>query len=106
MLGAPRRLRCEYLRDPLGIDVTRPRLSWCVNDSRPAEIQTAYQLLAARNSEQLDKDIGGIWDTGRVSSQHTLNVEYAGEPLHIPEAYAQRDAAPRQRLPLEAILLG
>ena len=35
-----------------------------------------------------------------------LAIGYAGEPLHIPEAYAQRDAAPRQRLPLEAILLG
>lgn len=24
----PERLRCEYLTDPLGIDVLHPRLSW------------------------------------------------------------------------------
>ena len=26
------RLRCEYLADPLGIDVEKPRLSWIIED--------------------------------------------------------------------------
>lgn len=34
-----------------------------------------------------------------------LAIGYAGEASHIPDAYAQRDAAPRQRLPLDAIIL-
>lgn len=81
MLGAPLRLRCEYLSNPLGIDVTLPRLSWWVDDDRPAEIQTGYHLLGASTAEQLAADEGDLWDTGRVESQQTLNIEYRGRPL-------------------------
>jgi alpha-L-rhamnosidase len=81
MLGAPRRLRCEYLHNPLGIDIARPRLSWCIDDPRPAEIQTAYQLLAASSDRQLANDVGNLWDSGRVSSRQSLNVEFGGERL-------------------------
>ena len=35
-MGKPVNLRCEYRVDPLGIDVTTPRLSWEVNDPRRA----------------------------------------------------------------------
>ena len=81
MLGAPFRLRCEYLSNPLGIDATRPRLSWWVDDDRPAEIQTGYHVLAASNAQLLADDNGDLWDTGRVESQQTLNIEYRGSPL-------------------------
>ncbi|MEE8077656.1 MAG: family 78 glycoside hydrolase catalytic domain [Pseudomonadales bacterium] len=81
MLGAPQRLRCEYLENPLGVDEIRPRLSWWVNDPRPAEIQTAYQIIAASCLELLALDEGDFWDSGRVQSQQTYNVEYLGKPL-------------------------
>jgi len=29
-------LRCEYLNDPLGIDVARPRMSWNMQEKGPA----------------------------------------------------------------------
>jgi alpha-L-rhamnosidase len=39
-------LRCEYLKDPLGIDVAKPRLSWKLEtgDQKPERgiKQTAY----------------------------------------------------------------
>ena len=31
MAGAPSGLRCEYLADPVGIDVPQPRFSWAVS---------------------------------------------------------------------------
>ena len=83
MHGAPLRLRCEYLANPLGIDVSKPRLSWWINDQRPAEIQTAYRILAARDPESLKSDRGDLWDSGRVEGRQTLGVEYVGE---IPPA--------------------
>jgi alpha-L-rhamnosidase len=43
-LGPPVNLRCEYRTNPLGIDITAPRLSWEVNDPRRGAIQTAYQI--------------------------------------------------------------
>jgi len=81
MPGAPIRLRCEYLENPSGVDAARPRLSWWLGDDRPAELQTAYQVLASRSLERLDADEGDLWDSGRVERQRTYNIEYRGEPL-------------------------
>src|SRR5262245_64250881 len=59
--GAPTRLRCEYLENPLGIDEQRPRLSWWLDDERPAELQTAYRILAASAPQLLEEDRGDLW---------------------------------------------
>ena len=42
---APIDPRCEYREDPLGIDITAPRLSWIVSSSRRGQRQTAYHIL-------------------------------------------------------------
>ena len=72
MAGAPKRLRCEYLESPIGIDELRPRLSWWLDDERPAEIQTAYHILASRRPETLEEDRGDLWDSGRTESSAYL----------------------------------
>lgn len=75
------RLRCEYQDDPLGIDATRPRLSWWSGDDRPAERQTSYRLLAASHPDLLAMDEGDLWDSGQVEGRETVQVEYQGKPL-------------------------
>lgn len=40
-------LRCEYRTNPLGIDVTAPRLSWKLESKARGARQTAYQVLVA-----------------------------------------------------------
>ncbi len=74
-------LRCEYRVDPLGIDVLAPRLSWLVRDTRRGARQTAYRILVASSPELLADDRGDLWDTGKVSSDQTNQVEYQGKPL-------------------------
>ena len=74
-------LRCEYARDPVGIDVQRPRLSWRLESSRRGERQTAWQVLAASTPEVLAQDRGELWDSGKVVSDQSVNVEYGGPPL-------------------------
>ena len=81
MPGAPSRLRCEYLTNPLGIDELRPRLSWWVTDDRPAELQTSYQILVGSDRATLKRDEADLWDSGRVESNQTANVEYQGNAL-------------------------
>ncbi len=81
MPGAPKRLRCEYLENPIGIDELLPRLSWWLDDERPAEIQTAYHIIASRRAESLEDEVGDLWDTGRVESSATCQIPYAGRPL-------------------------
>jgi alpha-L-rhamnosidase len=80
-LSAPRNLRCEYLPDPLGIDRPRPRLSWEMVDPRRGATQRAYQILVADDPAALARDAGNLWDSGKVASDQSIQVEYAGRPL-------------------------
>ena len=86
-------LRCEYRENPLGIDVEKPRLSWIIEERsqnsgvRSQDIgarglsQTAYQILVASSEELLAKDQGDLWDSGKVASDQSIQVEYAGKHL-------------------------
>ena len=77
----PAELRCEYLVNPLGIDQRRPRLSWRSESDLRGQKQTAYHLLVAGSRDQLDKNDGDLWDSGRVQSDQSIHVVYAGKPL-------------------------
>jgi hypothetical protein len=74
-------LRCEYLANPLGIDVERPRLSWCLASGAREHAQNAYQVLVASSPENLQKDDGDLWNSGKVGSPQTAFVVYDGKPL-------------------------
>ena len=74
-------LRCEYRVDPLGIGVTQPRLSWEMSDARRGAAQTAYQILVASSREKLADDEGDLWDSGKVASDQSSQIVYAGKPL-------------------------
>ena len=74
-------LRCEYLADPLGIDVGKPRLRWVIESARRGERQTAYQILVASTPELLAKNQGDLWDSGKVASDQSAHEAYAGKPL-------------------------
>ena len=75
------RLRCEYLSNPVGIDAVQPRLSWQVADSRQGARQRGYQVLVASSDEALRADQGDLWDSGRVESDQSIHVNYAGTRL-------------------------
>ena len=76
-------LRCEYRGAPEGIGETHPRLGWIIetNAEMRAVRQSAYQILVASSPEQLARDNGNLWDTGKVSSDQMQQIEYAGQPL-------------------------
>ena len=79
-------LRCEYRENPLGIDAESPRLSWIMEDSgwwsaTRSQRQTAYQILVASSAELLKQNKGDCWDSGKVASDQSIQVEYQGKPL-------------------------
>ncbi len=74
-------LRCEYLVNPLGVDSLQPRLNWTLDSKARGQMQTAYQILVAGSSEALRKNQGDWWDTGKVASDQTIQLVYAGKPL-------------------------
>ena len=66
------RLRTEYLKNPIGIDYTRPRLSWnCEGCIR----QTAYQVIA---EDEYGKQ---LWDSGKINSSKMVHIPWCGEAL-------------------------
>src|SRR5438093_13440937 len=77
----PSRLRCEYLSNPLGIDVLEPRFFWVLNHTERGQKQTAYQLLISTRSEWLIQGKGDQWDSGKVASEESSQVVYRGTPL-------------------------
>lgn len=79
--AAPDKLRCEYHEDPLGIDITQPRLSWLPQSDARSWKQSAYQILCASNEASLAEDRGDLWDSGKVGSDDANHIEYIGKPL-------------------------
>ncbi len=74
-------LRCEYLENPLGIDVTRPRLSWRLFSNRRGARQTAYRIVAAPSADDAAMEQNLIWDSGRVESDQSIHAVYEGGRL-------------------------
>ena len=81
------KLRCEYKEEPIGIDVLHPRLSWILVSDKRSVIQTAYQLQVSAADPDFKK-FG--WDTGKVESDHSVQVEYQGPPLLPRQRYYYR----------------
>jgi alpha-L-rhamnosidase len=74
-------LRCEYRTNPLGVDAERPRLSWVLQSARRGERQTAYRVLVASSEGALRAGVGDLWDSGKVSSADSIQIEYGGKTL-------------------------
>ena len=77
-------MTCEYLENPLGIDVVKPRLGWKIvrtPDAKNGQMQTAYQILVASSPEKLAAGTGDLWNSGKVKSDRSFHVAYEGKPL-------------------------
>lgn len=58
-------LKCEYLTDPLGIDIQSPRFYWQLESSASAQYQSHYRIIVASNKANIDKNRGDMFDSGR-----------------------------------------
>lgn len=82
--GVVEQLRCEYLKDPVGIDTPQPRLSWVLEASQRSardQRQSACEILVASSRQKLKAGDGDLWDSGKVGSEQSIQVRYAGRPL-------------------------
>ncbi len=86
-LTAPSDLICEYSQNPIGIDITNPQLSWKLPNTRKGMMQTAYEILVSSSMENLDKNNGNIWSTGKVESDQSLFVAFTGNALTSGNKY-------------------
>ena len=73
-------LRVEYLTNPIGIDVVQPRLSWRLASTERNTMQAAYQLQVGTSESSLTRGANLLWDSGKITSDASIFVDYAGPP--------------------------
>ena len=79
--ATPVSLRTNQRIDPLGIDSTRPVLSWQSDSKARNWMQTAYRVLVASSVANLRNGNGDLWDSGRRESSESVNIPYEGPAL-------------------------
>jgi len=65
----------------MGVDMTAPRLSWMMTSSKRGDSQTSFQVLVSSSRDNLNADIGDLWDTGKVSQSESTLHPYGGSTL-------------------------
>ncbi len=85
----PENPRCEFLADPVGIDVGKPRLMWklAALDPKARDLrESACQILVASTPEKLARGEGDLWDSGKTARGDVPMLDYAGKPLTSRQA--------------------
>lgn len=73
----PNNLRVEGIATPLNVHSANPRLSWHSN----VKSQSHYRIQVAPDIASLKRGLATLWDSGKVTSAKSVNVEYAGKKL-------------------------
>ena len=73
--------RTEYIKNPVGIDQVPPHLDWELKSTQRGCLQSAYQIQVASTTEKLAAGDYDLWDSGKVASDNSTQVAYAGKPL-------------------------
>lgn len=73
-------LRIEYRKNPKGLSVKIPRFSWKIAAEKENTIQAAYTIIVCCEGKI-------VWDSGRIVSDQSVLVPYAGEQLDTEKRY-------------------
>lgn len=74
------KLECEYLVNPIGVDVVNPRLSWKIISARPDAIQKACQIIIGTDSVEVAGGKGNVWESGEIFAK-SIPIVYRGPSL-------------------------
>lgn len=82
--AAPVSLRCEYLDNPMGIDMPKPRFFWIVDHPERGQVQSAYQIVVSTDAKAA---AGDVWDSSKVASPKSTQIAFAGKTLASGGSY-------------------
>ncbi|MEZ4773435.1 MAG: family 78 glycoside hydrolase catalytic domain [Bacteroidia bacterium] len=81
-------LKCEYQENPLCIGAENPRFSWMLPALGQNIVQSSFQIRISTSESDLKKGRNLIWDSGKILSDQSVNVAYAGQtPLNSATRY-------------------
>jgi alpha-L-rhamnosidase len=81
------KLRVENQINPVGLDVKQPRFSWQLSGDQRNVSQSAYELWVATSAADLEKGNNLVWKTGKIKSDQSVLVPYAGKDLASDTKY-------------------
>ena len=70
----------EYQSRPIGLDEKKPRFSWQITAEEKETVQKACRILVRSEAEE-------VWDSGRLETDHSQGIAYAGKELLPCTAY-------------------
>ena len=82
----PLYLRVEYKTNAF-VDAERPRFSWELHSAVLNQKQTARQILVAGSVALLNNEKANVWNSGKIASDATNQVAYAGKRLESNKVY-------------------
>ncbi len=85
--NAPTGLMTEFIREPAGVPVLdlNPEFSWIVPSG--AKYQEGYQILVASSEEKLAKNTGDVWDSKKIQSSRSNEIEFGGKSLSASSTF-------------------
>ncbi|MDF2788205.1 MAG: alpha-L-rhamnosidase [Neobacillus sp.] len=78
-------LKIENQDSLIGTDILHPRFSWKLTSKRSCITQTAYQIIVFEKETSGFRKI--IWDSNKVISRETINIQYQGPTLKSRSVY-------------------
>ncbi len=80
-------LMTEFIREPAHTKVLdeKPEFTWIVPSE--LEYQQAYRILVASSPELLAENKGDLWDSRKVNSDRSIEIEYSGKALKTDSTY-------------------
>jgi alpha-L-rhamnosidase len=81
--------RSEYKVNPIGIDVSSPRMSWELVSSDRGTMQSAYEVQVALSEKDLLEE-KLWWDSGKTNRDTSIDIPYEGPPLKGGQRYYWR----------------
>ncbi len=80
-------LKCDYRVDPLGVDSEKPRFSWNMEADYRGAAQSACQIFVASSLQKLNENSADVWESKKISSDKSIQVEYEGNTLQSNQKY-------------------
>src|SRR5690349_12768542 len=77
----------EHLVNPIAIETTEPRFSWQLASDKRNVPQTAYEIRVGSDASFLSSNKSLVWNSGKISSDSSINVTYKGSPLKSGNRY-------------------
>ncbi len=73
---------CNNISEPLGISQNEVTFSWKMVSPKRNVMQTAYQIVVSEDGKK-----GKIWNSGKVASDQSILIHYAGPALKAGTSY-------------------